>query len=305
MAKIKIRRTHREELPGLIVLRDAATESGNAGGNAVLDLDMGADPELDHLISHDPDGFLSAIEKDETVGFASAHIRSRQCIITQLFVLRQHRGKGAGEELLKAALNFGERSGAREYLTIVPVADEIQGLLMSHQFDPIGLVHRFRISPETAGELGHALAAIMPGLDATNEVLKRQGQADVDRIDQVSRHITRGVDHQFWMKTKQSRISLVRQGQRIAGYAFGGARQIGPVAGSTQDAALCALGRAVLSAHEASSGKYFEIFVPAAFRPAVETLLEYRVPITGTLVIYGRKIDLNFDRVVFGLPVLP
>jgi len=303
MSRVKIRRTHREELPGLIVLRDAA--SGSDSDDAVLDLNMGADPELDHLISHDPDGFISAVEKDETVGFASAHIRSRQCIISQLWVLEQHRGKGAGDALLSALLDFGKRSGAREYLAVAPMIGPVQGLLLSHGFGPSSLLYTFRISSEQATELGLALSNLLPGMDATDELLNRQGQADIDRIEGVSRNITREIDYHFWMKRKLSRISFVRQGERIAAYGFGGAHQIGPVAGSTREAALCALGRAMRSATEASPGKHFDLQVPAAFRPAVDALLEFHVPIVGNAEIYGRDLDLRFDRLILGLPALP
>lgn len=305
MARVKIRRTHREELPGLIVLRDAASQAKLTSDGKVLDLDMGADPELDHLISHDPDGFVSAVEKDEALGFASAHIRSRQCIISQLWVLEQHRGKGAGEALLSTLLNFGERTRVKEYLAIAPAEGPIQGLLYSHGLNPEGLLYRFQISPEQAEELGRRLSQLLPGLDATTEVLNRHGQADIDRIDKGSRNITREVDHHFWLKQKLSRISFVREGQRIAAYGYGGPQQIGPVAGSTPGAALCALGRALLSAFEAAPDKNFEINVPADFRPAIEALLEKRVPIVGSSVIYGSGLDIRLDRIVLGLPALP
>ena len=79
MAKIKVRRTNREELPGLVVLRDAVAAELAAfpSSRGVLDLDMDVDPDLTHLITHDPDGFLTAEDKQETVGFAAGHVRSR------------------------------------------------------------------------------------------------------------------------------------------------------------------------------------------------------------------------------------
>ena len=63
MAKVKVRRTHREELPGAVVLRDAVAGSGSQ----ILDLNMEIDPDLNHLITHDPDGFMSAVDRDETL----------------------------------------------------------------------------------------------------------------------------------------------------------------------------------------------------------------------------------------------
>ena len=93
MAKVKVRRTNREELPGIALLRDAVSDeiSSAPHGPRVLDLDMEVDPDLQHLMRHDPDGFFTAIEGDETVGFAAGHIRSRQCSLSEMWVLSQHR----------------------------------------------------------------------------------------------------------------------------------------------------------------------------------------------------------------------
>ena len=40
-----------------------------------LDLEIDSDPELRHLLAHDPDGFFTVYERDETLGFAAAHVR--------------------------------------------------------------------------------------------------------------------------------------------------------------------------------------------------------------------------------------
>ena len=49
MAKVKVRRTSREELPGMVILREATAGTLPAlrGGAQVLDLDMDVDPDLD------------------------------------------------------------------------------------------------------------------------------------------------------------------------------------------------------------------------------------------------------------------
>lgn len=122
MARIKVRRINREELPGIAILRDAvaADLAAYPANRGTLDLDMEIDPDLRHLLAHDPDGFFTAMEKDETLGFAAAHVRSRQCILSELWVLPQHQGNGAGGALLDRVLAYGGRSGAREYLAMVP-----------------------------------------------------------------------------------------------------------------------------------------------------------------------------------------
>ena len=76
MAKVKVRTIHREELPGIAILRDAvaADLAAYPSSRGTLDLEMDTDPELRHLLSHDPDGFFTVYEGGETLGFAAAHV---------------------------------------------------------------------------------------------------------------------------------------------------------------------------------------------------------------------------------------
>jgi hypothetical protein len=135
-------------------------------------------------------------------------------------------------------------------------------------------------------------------------LLNRRGQADLDRIDRVTRNITREADHVFWLKERGLRGALVQQGARIAAYAYGDANQVGPVAGSTQDAALSALGWAVdLALRDGAST--IELRIPAPFRTAVDTLLETGARLRATLLAYGKGLSLSLDRSIFGTLSLP
>ena len=88
MARIKVRRTLREELPGIAVLRDAVAGQLRSipSSGRILDLDMDVDPNLVHLISHDPTGFFTAVDRDETVGFAATHWREIMPLFHELRV---------------------------------------------------------------------------------------------------------------------------------------------------------------------------------------------------------------------------
>jgi len=304
MAKIKIRRTNREELPGVALLRDSVAEP-DSSRRSVLDLDMELDPTLEHLISHDPDGFFCALDRDETLGFAAAHVRSRQWTLSELWVLSQHQGRGAGDALLRRTLMYGERSGARSFLAMIPPSGGAQALLLRHGFRPLAPLYVFHLSPAVAERTGSALARLLPGQDVTRELLELRGQSNVDRIDQPVRGATRQVDHLFWLKKRALNASFVRQGERIAGYAYGGRDQVGPVAGSTQNGALAGLGWAIRMARESGAEERIEVRVPAPFVPAVEALLEGGARLDGTFAIYGRGTLPAFDRYVAGAPNLP
>jgi GNAT superfamily N-acetyltransferase len=307
MAKVKVRKINREELPGAAILRDAvaADLAAYPSSTGTLDLEMETDPELRHLLAHDPDGFFTAYEGEETLGFAAAHVRARQCILSELWVLPQHHGRGAGQALLSRVLSYGERSGAREYLALAPTESAIQTLLLGQGFEPTTTVYQFSLPIASAADLAGGLTGLLPGKDATTDLLSRRGQADVDRIDRVTRNITREADHVFWLKERQLRAAFVQQGARIAAYAYGGAEQVGPVAGSTQDAALGALGWALDLAIDAGASGNVELRIPSPFRSAVDALLDTDARLRATLLVYARNISLSFDRSLFGTLSLP
>jgi GNAT superfamily N-acetyltransferase len=307
MAKIKVRRINREELPGVAILRDAVAADLSAfpANRGTLDLDMEIDPDLRHLIAHDPDGFFTAMERDETLGFAASHVRSRQCTLSDLWVLPQHQGGGAGGALLDRVLGYGERSGAREFLAMVPAEPSIQALLLSRGFSPLTPVYQFTIAAGLAEDLGAVLTRLLTGKDVTTDLFNRRGQADLDRIDRVTRNITRDVDHIHWLKERHLKAAFVQQGARIAAYAYGGIDQVGPVAGSTPDAALSGLGWALDLAVASGATGSLVLRVPAPFTSAVETLLDSGARIEATLLLYGRGVSLALDRSVFGSASLP
>jgi GNAT superfamily N-acetyltransferase len=307
MAKIKVRTINREELPGIAILRDAvaADLAAYPSNKGTLDLEMETDPELRHLLSHDPDGFFTVYEGGETLGFAAAHVRARQCILSELWVLPQHQGKGAGKALLSRLLAYGGRSGAREFLSLVPAEPAVQAVMLGHGFEPMATVYQFSLPVSSATRLASGLTGLLNGKDATTDLFNRRGQADIDRIDRVTRNITRESDHVYWLKDRGLRAALVQQGERIAAYAYGGAEQVGPVAGSTQDAALAALGWALDLAVGAGATGEIELRVPAPFGPAVDALLDTDAELRATLLVYGKGLSLSFDRSLFGTICLP
>jgi GNAT superfamily N-acetyltransferase len=307
MAKIKVRRINREELPGVAILRDAVAAELDAypANRGELDLDMEIDPDLRHLMAHDPDGFFTATQGDETLGFAASHVRSRQCVLSELWVLPQHQGNGAGGALLDRILAYGERSGAREYLAMVPAEPSIQALLLSRDFRPRTVVYQFTISLGAAEDLAAVLTRLLKGKDVTTDLYNRRGQADLDRIDRLTRNITRDVDHVHWLKERRLKAAFVQQGSRIAAYAYGGADQVGPVSGSTPDAALSGLGWALDLAVASGASGPLVLRVPSGFTTAIDTLLDSEAHLEATLQLYARGVTLAFDRSILGPTSIP
>lgn len=306
MASIKVRRAHREDLAGVQVLKQAVAQSAGLipPGQPHLDLEGDLDPELLHLQAHDPDGIFCALDRDETLGFGAAHIRSRQWVLSEMWVLPQHQGKGAGGALMRRLHGYAERSGARERLALVPPLPSIQALLLGAGMEVICPVHTIGLPAHVAPLAASSLSRTLPGQDVTREVLKRRGQADLDRIDRMVRGINRTADHVFWVKDRGLNLAFVRQGERIAAYAYGGRDQVGPVAGTTREAALAALGWAIQLAGEASRGA-LEVLVPAAFEEALDALFDVGARIQHTHLLYGAKAQVHPDRWIPGGPNLP
>jgi len=307
MAKIKTRRTNREELPGIVVLRDAVAASAahSPGRQGKLDLEIDVDPDLQHLLRHDPDGFFTALVRDETLGFVAAHVRSRQWILSDLWVLPQHHGMGAGEALLARALAYGERSGAREYLALVPSTSAVQALLLRHELRPHTPVYHLRLARDLVTPAATALSRLLPGKEMTSELLAQRGQADLDRMDRLTRSVRREVDHQYWLKQRDARVAFVQHKQRSAGFGYAVGAHAGPVAASSQDAALAALGWSLKLCAFTAPSQPVEIRVPAAFSPGVDALLELGARLHSTWMLYSRGVTSAFDRNTFGSVSLP
>jgi hypothetical protein len=266
---------------------------------------MEVDPDLNHLITHDPDGFMTVVDRDETLGYGVAFIRSRQWILSQMWVLPQHQGQGAGETMLSKLLSYGEHSGAREFFALVPPTGKIQALLLGHGFVPVDPVFHLRLSAEAAAGPAGAMARLLPAEEVSQDLLERQALGHADRIDRIARNLTREGDHLYWLKERAARAVFIRQGSRVAAFGYGGPHQVGPVSGTTQEAAMCALGHAMQLSIEANPQKDVVVHMPASFSPALQALLESGAVIEETSLVYGRNLSSSFDRVVFGNPTLP
>ena len=191
-------------------------------------------------------------------------------------------------------------------MAIVPAEPNVQAVLLRHGFSPATPVYLFSLPADTAATLAATLTGLLSGKESTTDLYQHRGQADVDRLDSLNRNITRDVDHIYWLKERSLKAAFVKQGQRIGAYAYGGAGQVGPVAGSTQDAALSGLGWALQLALAADpSGKPLEIRVPAPFNSAVDTILDGGAALDATFLLYSRGLSLAFDRMVFGPVCLP
>ena len=278
-AKVKVQQVSHVGLAPLVAMAEhlRATLPGfddlqPVEGRHTLRSDLAHD--LDHLARHDGDGFLTATVDDDVVGCVVSFVRSRQLTIAQLWLLPDEGAAAVGELLLKRVLAFGERSGAQDACAHVSGPAALHALAFRFGLRPRFPVYRLTLTEAQARHAAHELVKLLPGSEATAEGLERRSATrELERLDRLARGVARPMDHEYWLLERRLRLALVREGQRVAAYAYGGPGQCGPVAASTQEAALAALGWALSFAAEGAA-RPVDVLVPAPFESALETLLE-------------------------------
>lgn len=266
--------------------------------------DLGHD--FGHLAHYDADGFLIASHESSVLGFLPSYVRSRQLVLSQPWVLPEAQEEGVTELLLRRALAFGERSGATDFVAHLLGGAAEQAAAFRFGLRPRFPVYRLRLAAEPARQVGSELAKLLPGQELDPEELaRRSGAADLERLDRLGRGVSRPMDHDYWLNVRQLRLAKVKEGQRLAAYAYGGAGQCGPVVGTTREAALAALGWAMQFAGETPGAAWVEILVPATFESALEHLLEARAACLSAGIWMSRQPGSSFERVILASPTLP
>lgn len=260
--------------------------------------------DLRHLAYHDGDGFLTVSVGDEVVGFAASYVRSRQLTIAQPWFLPEYRGDEVAEPLLRRLLAHGERSGATECAAHVLGEAAWQGLFFRFDLRPRLSVYRLVLKAEKARIVGQELAKLRPATEVSEDVAQRRvGSADLERLDRLVRGVTRPMDHEHWFTERRLRLAKVRDGQRIAAYAYGGPGQCGPVAAATTEAALAGLGWALQFAGEGGTPEV-QVMLPAPFESAMEHLLEAGADCRASSTWMSRKAGSTLDRYVLPSPTM-
>ena len=254
--------------------------------------------DLRHLAQHDGDGFLTASVGDEVVGFVASYVRSRQVTLSQPWILPEYRDHQVAEQLIRRSLAFGERAGVADSAAHVLAEPMWQALLYRFGLRPRFPVYRLALAAESARGVGRELAKLKPASELTEDALRRRaGSADLERLDRLVRGVVRPMDHEHWIAERRLRLAKIREGQRIAGFAYGGAGQCGPLAAATGEAALAALGWALQFAAESDAGEV-QLFVPATFESAIEHLLDAGARCLTASTWMSRQPGTTFERYV-------
>jgi len=271
--------------------RDLAPQSGR---NRELS-DFARD--FDHLTRFDGDGFLTVSADTEVLGFATGYVRSRLLVIPQLWLLADELHDQAAELLFRRLLGFGERAGVRDCVSHVLGGADDHALCFRFGLRPRMPIYRMQLPAATASLVGMELAKLLPGADVSSDlVAKHTGASEIERLDRLVRGMSRPADHEYWQGARNLRLATVRDGQHVAGYAYGGAGQCGPVVASTREGLLAGLGWALQFA--ATADRPVEVLIPAAAESAIEHLLDAGADCLAASYWFSRVVPAGLDRYV-------
>lgn len=260
--------------------------------------------DLAHLARHDADGFLIASRDNEVLGFAVSFVRSRQLVLSHLWLVPDVADTPVAHTLVRKVAAFGSRSGVNDLAGHAVAGPEIQAVFFRHGLRPRFPVYRLTLAAETARSIGSHLTRLLPGHELTaEEVSRRAGTGEPERLDRLVRGVGRGIDHEYWLGSRQLRLAVVREGSRVTGYAYGGPGQCGPVAATTSEAALAALGWALRFAAD-SGAPTVSVYLPAPFETGLETLLDAGARCLAQTLWMSQTPPTGMERYVLAGPTL-
>jgi hypothetical protein len=310
VGKVKVQPVSRVGLEPLVAMAEQLRASLPGWGDTAPVAARGQTPsdlavDLGHLAHHDGDGFLVASIGDEVVGFAASFVRSRQLTVTQPWLLPEYQDQEVADTLVRRAIAYGDRSGATECAAHILHDAPWQATFFRFGLRPRMSFYRLMLTSEQARTTGRELAKLLPGSELSRDALNRRaGAADLERLDRLARGMVRPMDHEYWLGERGLHLAKVRDGQRIAAYAYGGASECGPVAAATGEAALAGLGWALQLAAEGATADV-QVLVPSTFETALENLLDAGARCLATTTWMTRNPGATLERYVLSSVTLP
>lgn len=237
-----------------------------------------------HLLRHDGERSLVAVEGERVVAFVAALVRGDAWFLASLFVLPELQSRGLGKRLLDGV--WGEGHARRLTLT-----DSIQ--VVSN-----GLYARRGLVPATPMlHLGGVVGDVSdPGLEPVEP-----DPATLAALDAAAYGFDRAPDHEHWRRLAGATV-WTRDGEPVAyAYAWEHGR-IGPVAGRDGPAAAAALRMELRRLR----GRRAEVVAPGSSAELVEAALEAGLRFTRPpgLLLLSRDVAVPRGLAISGYSLL-
>ena len=204
-----------------------------------------------HLIRHDGERCVVAVERGRLVAFAAALVRGDTWFLASLFVLPEYQSAGVGTRLLDAVWGDGHRRRLTLTDAIQPVSN--------------GLYARRGLIPATP--MLH-LGGVVSGVGGEGLESVDAGQDALAALDRAAYGFDRRTDHAHWSRFARPTVWL-RAGEPVAyAYAWPHGR-IGPLAARDGESAAAALGAELGRLR----GREAEVVAPGSSAELVATAL--------------------------------
>jgi GNAT superfamily N-acetyltransferase len=218
----------------------------------------------------DPDGLWTAEENGELLGTAFSWACGDLWFLAELFVSRDHQGRGIGNELLKQTLRHAQKAGTTNKALITFAFNAIsQALYIRHGMFPRTPVYMMSVAREPLLELLQGDELRMTPIDSSASHL-----ATLSRIDGRALGLSREKHHRFLIGDDTIKGVLLHSGSDCIGYAYvnsGG--HVGPLA-VTERGALAAAFRTALRLAGDSAAAQVSAFVPGVAEAALSVAVQ-------------------------------
>jgi GNAT superfamily N-acetyltransferase len=174
----------------------------------------------------DPDGLWTAEENGELLGTAFSWACGDLWFLAELFVSRDHQGRGIGNELLKRTLQHAQKAGTTNKALITFAFNAVsQGLYIRHGMFPRTPVYMMNVAREQLTLLLGEELRYTPIEGSTSDF------ATLAQIDARTLGLSREKHHKFLIGDATMKGVLLHAGSDCVGYAYvnsGG--HVGPLA---------------------------------------------------------------------------
>lgn len=231
-------------------------------------------------LRNDPDGLWTAEEDGKLLGMAFSWACGDLWFLAELFVSREHQGRGIGNELLKRTLHHAQKSGARNKALITFAFNTVsQGLYIRHGLFPRTPVYMMNVAREQL-KLSQDRQLSCTPIESSAPNL-----AMLARIDAKALGLSREKHHKFLIDDATMKGVLMHADSGCVGYAYVNAGgHVGPLA-VTQHSMLGPAFRTALQLAKDSGAAQASAFVPGAADGALSIAVQHGMRIAFPMLL--------------------
>jgi GNAT superfamily N-acetyltransferase len=228
----------------------------------------------------DPDGLWTAEEDGKLLGTAFSWACGDLWFLAELFVSREHQGRGIGNELLKRTLHHAQKSGTSNKALITFAFNAVsQGLYIRHGMFPRTPVYMMNVAREQL-KLSQDWQLRCTPIESSASDLAMLAQIDAKALG-----LSREKHHRFLIGDATMKGVLLHADSGCVGYAYlSSSGHVGPLA-VTQHNMLGPALRTALQLATDSGAAGVSAFVPGAADSALSVAVQHGMRIAFPMLL--------------------